>query len=286
MNAAVGDQPLDRFLGDLAAVRVEAREDDRPRRVVDDEIHAGGLLERADVAALAADDTALEVVARQIDHGHRRFDRVLGAAALNGFRDVLLGAIDGDLARLGVETLEEVGGIVARLALDLFDENVLRFVGRQAGDPLQLVFLLGHELVVLRGRGGRGLLALAQPAVARVQLPLQALDGGLALGDRGVAPVERLFEGGRLLAVLARLPLGIHQEIVGALLGFEERLFLAGLGVALGVLRDAERLLLGAADGFGGEALAVGDPYREERGRDDRGHDGGDDQADEYLLHA
>ena len=42
MDAAVGDQPLDRLARDLAAERIEAREDDRARRVVDDQLDAGG----------------------------------------------------------------------------------------------------------------------------------------------------------------------------------------------------------------------------------------------------
>ena len=63
VDAAVGDELGDGDPGDLAADRVEAREDDRLGGVVDDEVHAGRLLEGADVAALAADDAALHLVA-------------------------------------------------------------------------------------------------------------------------------------------------------------------------------------------------------------------------------
>ena len=42
VDAAVGDQPLDRLARDFAAERIEAREDDRARRVVDDQLDAGG----------------------------------------------------------------------------------------------------------------------------------------------------------------------------------------------------------------------------------------------------
>ena len=55
------------MLRDLAADAVERREDDRVRRVVDDEVDAGQMLERADVAALAADDPALHVVGGELD---------------------------------------------------------------------------------------------------------------------------------------------------------------------------------------------------------------------------
>ncbi len=57
-----------------------------------------------------------------------------------------------------------------------------------------------------------------------------------------------------------------RQQLVRLLLGFEQGFLLAGFGVALGVLDDAERLLFGAADGFGGDALAVRDPDGEHGG--------------------
>ena len=75
---------------------------------------------------------------------------------------------------------------------------------------------------------------------------------------------QRLLERLRLLAVLARLLLGVGQKLVRLFLGFEKGFLLAGFGVALGVLDDAEGLFLGAADGFGGDALAVRDPDREQ----------------------
>ena len=58
------EQLLERQPGDLAAHAVEAREDDRAGRVVDDEVDPGELLQGADVASLAADDPALHVVGR------------------------------------------------------------------------------------------------------------------------------------------------------------------------------------------------------------------------------
>ena len=67
VDAPVLDQLRQRQPRDLAAEPVERREHDRVRRVVDDEVDAGEVLERADVAALAADDPALHVVGRQLD---------------------------------------------------------------------------------------------------------------------------------------------------------------------------------------------------------------------------
>src|SRR5260370_9284445 len=47
----------------LAADRVEATENDGLRRVVDDEVDAGRMLEGPNVAALSTDDAALHLVA-------------------------------------------------------------------------------------------------------------------------------------------------------------------------------------------------------------------------------
>ena len=57
------------------------------RRVVDDEINAGQVLERADVPALAADDAALHVVARELDDRDRRLRRMACGDALQRVRD-------------------------------------------------------------------------------------------------------------------------------------------------------------------------------------------------------
>ena len=63
--------------GDLAPHPVEARQDDRGRRLVDDHVDAGELLERADVAPVAADDPALHLVVGQLDQARGRLAGVL-----------------------------------------------------------------------------------------------------------------------------------------------------------------------------------------------------------------
>ena len=52
------------------------------RRVVDDEVHAGEVLERPDVAALPADDPPLHVVGGKLHDGYRRLGRVTRRDAL------------------------------------------------------------------------------------------------------------------------------------------------------------------------------------------------------------
>ena len=96
----------------------------------------------------------------KIDDRHGRLDRVLGGAALDGFGDVLARLGSGLLARFGVEALDEVRGIAPRVGLDVLQQQVFGFFGRQAGQPLELVLLGGDELLVFGGGGRRGLLAL------------------------------------------------------------------------------------------------------------------------------
>jgi len=68
---------------------------------------------------------------------------------------------------------------------------------------------------------------------------------------------------------------------VGLLLGVEERLLFPRLGVALCVPGEAQRLLLGAADGFGGDPLPVGQPHGEQQGAHHRRDQRRDDDVDE-----
>ena len=83
VDAAVLDELLERQLRDLAPHRVERGQHDRRGRLVDDEVDARDVLERADVAALAADDAALHVVGGQRHERHGRLRRVAGGQPLH-----------------------------------------------------------------------------------------------------------------------------------------------------------------------------------------------------------
>ena len=60
---------------------------------------------------------------------------------------ILLRAVGRRLARFGVEPLDQVGGVVPRIAFDLLEQQLACLVGGQAGDPLELALLLGDELL-------------------------------------------------------------------------------------------------------------------------------------------
>ncbi len=94
MDAAVGDQLVERHAADFAAHRIEPADDHHARRVVDDHVDAGGLFEGPDVAPFAADDPALHLVAGNVDGAGGGFGGVGGGVALD--------AGDQHLAALGL----------------------------------------------------------------------------------------------------------------------------------------------------------------------------------------
>ena len=112
--------------------------DDRLGGVVDDDIDAGGGLDGADVAALAADDAALHLVAGQRDHRDGALGDELAGQPLDGDRDDPLGAAIGFLARLLLDHADMLGRVVARLPDHLVDQAALGLLARQAGDRFEL----------------------------------------------------------------------------------------------------------------------------------------------------
>ena len=188
---------------------------------------------------------------------------VLGGAALDGLGDVLLGAVGGRLARLGVEPLHQVGGVVPRVAFDLLEQQLLGLVGRQAGDALELVLLLGDELLVLaRPRPAAAFSRSASAAVARPQLLLEPLERATAARPSGrlaaaSAPARASAACWRCCGPAARPPRSGRAPFPWP------RAALPSCGSRRRARRPSAMrsgLFLGAADGFGGDALAVGDP--------------------------
>ena len=113
MDAAVLEQLLKRQLRDLSANAVERGEDDRLRGVVDDEVDAGQVLERADVAALASDDAPLHVVGRQLDDRHCRLCGMARGHALERIGDEVACSPAGIRLCLLVELANAAGELVA-----------------------------------------------------------------------------------------------------------------------------------------------------------------------------
>lgn len=84
MDTAICDEVLQRNASGLATNRIEAGQHDRLGRIVDDEIDAGNLLERTDIAAFASDDATFEVIRGNMDRSDGDLSGMVGGATLDG----------------------------------------------------------------------------------------------------------------------------------------------------------------------------------------------------------
>ncbi len=173
MDPAVAEELLQGHAGDLAADAVEAGQDHGVRGVVDDEVDAGEVLERADVAALAADDAALHVVGGELDDGDRRLGGVAGGEPLHDDGEDVADAAVGVALGLLLDLAHEPRRVVADLVLELLEQELLGLRGGQPGDAL--------ELARVAVAGGGGLLdALVQELLAGVEFGGARVQGLLA----------------------------------------------------------------------------------------------------------
>ena len=191
--------------------------------VVDDHVDAGRGLERADVAALAADQPALQIVGRQRHHRDGALVHELAREPLDRGRDDRLGARGRFLVRVVLDPLDLDGGrrvapaprtssssflracssVSPAICLELLARLGLRGLGLLDGGVglldlavdalLFLVELAGAALGVAlrcfsssRSLRGERLLALLQLGAARAQLVVEL---GLALA-RGLLAVD------------------------------------------------------------------------------------------------
>ena len=121
MDAAVRDEGGEGNAGHLAADGAEARDENRARGAVDDQGRARRGLDGEDVAALAADDAALDVLVGEVHGRGHRVGRVRGGVAFDGVRDEEGGVAARVLLRLLVEAADEGAGLGA----DAFSHLVL-----------------------------------------------------------------------------------------------------------------------------------------------------------------
>ena len=138
VDAPVLDQLREGQLRHLAPNAVKRRKHDRLRRVVDDHVDPGEVLERADVAAFAADDPALHIVGRKLDERDGGLGGVVGSHALEGVGDEVAGAALRLCARLLLGLPHLACHFVADELLGAFEQVRLGLVDRHARDALEL----------------------------------------------------------------------------------------------------------------------------------------------------
>ena len=128
MDATVGHQLGKRQAGDLAPHGVEAGEDHRLRRVVDDEVDAGQVLQGADVAALAPDDPALHVVRRQRDDRDGGVGHVAGGRPLDAHGQDVLGPAVALVPGLLFDGPHHLGHVVPDFVLGPLEDHLRRLL--------------------------------------------------------------------------------------------------------------------------------------------------------------
>ena len=141
MDAAVVDQPLERDAGHLAADRVVARKGNRLGGVIDDEIDSGERLKCADIAALAADNTPLHLIAGQRHDRDGRFRDLVGGAPLDRQRDDIAGLEVGLFLQAALHLGNPQGLLVGQLLLEVFEQIFLRLLSGKARNLLEQVEL-------------------------------------------------------------------------------------------------------------------------------------------------
>ena len=159
---------------DFPPHRIEARDHDGVRRVVDDDVDARGQLERANVSPLPTDDAALHLVVGERDRGSGRLRGVLRRDPLHGERHDLLRLTLGGPAR-GVTNLPDpVGRIGLRGFLHPMHELGLGIRGRHPCELLDPALGLGGLPVEV-------LLALGLPSLPVIYFGAPGVDVFLAL---------------------------------------------------------------------------------------------------------
>ena len=149
VDAPVLDELGERELRHLASHAVEGREHDRLRGVVDDEVDAGQVLERTDVATFPADDAALHVVGGELDHGDGGLGRVARRDALEGVGDEVAGAAPGVGLGLLLQLPHHAREVVADELLGALEHIALRLLHGEAGDALELAELIVPRRLLL-----------------------------------------------------------------------------------------------------------------------------------------
>ena len=241
MDPPVLDEPRQREAGHLAADRVVARKHHGFRCVVDDHVDSGGLLEGADIAALAADDPALHFVGGELDDRHGELGGLVGGHPLDRHRDHALALPVRGALRFLLDLAQAVGGLRPRLVDHVGHEPGLRLVGGYSRDR----FEPGAGVCESPHHVGAPLGDLALPFLQRPGLVLQ----------RTRPLIERILPAVELVGLAVGCLDALLQTMLTAL-----DFFAAVALFLLPGLPEAEPRLLGLQ--FGGAAQAGGFLFR------------------------
>ena len=145
MNTPVLDQLGKGAPCDFPPNRIKSADQHQPRRVVHNDIHAGGLLERANIAAFAAYDPTFHVVGGNL---HARYDLlggVLGCVSLNRGNDDFARALLRLVTSGRRHPFDQFRRFVFEFVLEGLQHGLCGFLLRHAGDFEKLLPTLGEK---------------------------------------------------------------------------------------------------------------------------------------------
>ena len=247
MNSAVFDQFNERLPSDFAADLVERRDDDHTGRVIDDHVDASRLLERADVAAFAANDAALHFIAGDIDRTDRQLRRVLRGAALHRHADDLASLHFGLVAQFGFVLEDQRAGLVFQFAIQPVEQLILRGLFVEAADLVELLLLITQHPFELFVAGFQNLQPLGDFGLVGLQQPLLFDDVVLLVLERAFAFVQLPFNVSQLVASLIDLTFQLFATLQHDLFGGNLFSPFEVVRIALGLSDDRVAILIGGS---------------------------------------
>ncbi len=241
MDTPVHDELLQCDPRDLAAHRIESRDDHRFRRIINDQINAGHRLQRADVPPFSSDDASFHLVIWQRNDGHRCLSHMIRRTALDRQGQNLPRLLVGLILDLLLVLLDLHGFFMLQFCLGFFHQHGLCLICRQGRDAFQLFFLLFVKRIDLRLRliqtrflAAQGILLFLQ----RLQLAVQIL---LFLDDSALLTLD-------FPPALFRITIKLLPHAMDLLLRFQHGLLLFGLAFGFRVRYDSSCFFLGRAD--------------------------------------
>ena len=234
MDSAVSHELVESQPADLTTYRVESRDDDGLRRVVDNDLNAARSLERTDVSTLTTDDTTLHLIIINMEDTHRVFDGGLRSDTLNGLDDNLLCLHVGIELRLVYHLIDITGSIHLGLVLHALHKAVLGFFSRDTGDFFELGTLLLLHLVEILLLHGHELFLILQTLLFTLHILTDLGEFLLLLVQRELTLLELVLSGLHLLVVRLNLLIQFTLLIKEALLHLKEFLFLYNICLFVG----------------------------------------------------
>src|SRR5262249_54356009 len=112
MNATILNQLAERHPRHLASHVIETADNDNPRRIVDDDVHACSLLERPNVPTFSADDPTLHLVIRDVDGRSGRFGCMGAGIALDSRGEYLTRLLFTDILQARFMLLQPLANLL------------------------------------------------------------------------------------------------------------------------------------------------------------------------------